>query len=366
MQDKRYKRRAGLRALGMGVAGFAAVAAIGVADAASAGATDASATTAAASSFTYDHAYKGADRKYFRVLPQPKIKKGVKFKVGYLQIDSSTHTLNVEQEGSATEAKLLGGSEQMLNSADNAQTQVSQFNQLLTEKVNAVVGYPLVPGGLLAGVKLATKSKIPAVFIGTVTNSAAGLPAGSPFDVDQAIDYSVYETMKTVAGELPKGSSFAILGFGLPVPALVYQQERQKYWGEKFGLKFDGEQNATAGTPAAYSTAASQILTQHPNVSVVLTMNDDAALATATATRNTGRTKVKVATSNGGDPELIPLIKSGVVIADCVVPWAEEGKQATIAAYDELTKQDLPLPKFIQIPPTIVTKANVNKVEFAQ
>jgi ABC-type sugar transport system substrate-binding protein len=313
----------------------------------------------------YDHSYPGADKKYFGLLATPKIIKGQAFKVGYLQINNVAHVLNVEQQGSAAEAKKLGGSETLLVSNNDVQLQVDQFNQFLTTPVSAIVGYPSVPGGLSAGVTAAKAKKIPVVFIGTVTNSATPLPAGSPTDVDQGIDYSTYVTMKALAGKLAKGSTFGIVGFGLPVPALQYQQQRQKYWGAKFGLKFVGENDATAGTPAAYSTAASQLLTQHPTVGVVVTLNDDAAVAAATAARVAGLSKVKVATSNGGDPELIPLIKSGEALADYVVPWKVIGEQATIAAYDKLTKQNQPLPPFIQIPGSVVTKANVNKVAFA-
>jgi ABC-type sugar transport system substrate-binding protein len=309
--------------------------------------------------------YSGTDTKSMKLLLAPKLKKGAHFKVGYLQIDSSVHVINVEQLAASAEIKALGGTTVMLNANDNPNTQVQQLKQLLADGVNAIIAQPLIPEGVAQGFKQAAAQHIPVIVINQQTSAGVPHLPNTVTDVDQAMDYSTYETMKTITAKIRKGSSFAIMSLGIPVPVLGYQTQRDQYWGQKFGLKFVGTVPAAAATPEAYSAAAKALLTKYPTVKAIATLNDQAAVATASAAQTLGKSNIQIFTANGGDPVSVPDLKSGRVGVVYRVPWEQQGIQAAIAAYDAVTKQNQPLPPLINIPGTVVTKANVSKVPFA-
>jgi ribose transport system substrate-binding protein len=366
-------RRAGIGALALASLAFAAVGCGSSGSTATSTATKSADHGSVASSadkqvtvqqLPYAHSYTGPDKAYLGVLSKPAVKDGQAFKVGYSQINDTLNVLNVMAQGSADAAKQFGGSQTLLSSNNDTSLQVSQFNQLLTTGSDAIVAYPQIPGGLSAGVKQANAQHVPVVYLGAVNNAAEPPPADEPFSVNTAIDYACYVTMKALAAKLPSGATFAISGFGQPVPMLDYLTERLKYWGPKFGLKWVTTVNAAVTSPGADSTAASQILTKYPHVNVILAFNDDSAVAAATAAKALHLPNVKVATADGGDPELIPLVKAGSVIVDYLVPWGLEGQQAAYAAYAELTGQDKQLPKFMLVPGVVATKDNVNNVKF--
>jgi ABC-type sugar transport system substrate-binding protein len=165
--------------------------------------------------------------------------------------------------------------------------------------------------------------------------------------------------MKALAAQHP-GISFATMGFAAPVDELIYMEQRMHYWGTHFGLKYLGEVDAQTDTPAGYTPAISSILAKYSGVQLVLTYNDESALAAATAVAASGK-QVLVATPNAGQAIAKTALQAGKLDLVYDAPWAAIGTQAAIAAYDELTRQNLPLPKYINPPSYIVSPANASQ-----
>ena len=90
------------------------------------------------------------------------------------------------------------------------------------------------------------------------------------------------------------------MGFALPVDQLVFMLDRMKYWGEQFGLKFLGQVDTTSDNPTGFGPAASAILTKYPSVQIIVTFNDESAIAAATTVAISGK-KVFVATPNAAE-----------------------------------------------------------------
>jgi ABC-type sugar transport system substrate-binding protein len=262
--------------------------------------------------------------------------------------------------------KALGGSIVETDAIDNPQQQVNQLKDMLTEGVTALIADPLVPQALSADFKLAQAKGIPVIEVLADPASSSPLTPGVTSDIDNASDYSVYVTMKQLAASLPKGASFGIIGFALPVPSLIYAAQRQKYWGEHFGMKFVGQVNATDATGQAEATAATTLFTQQPGVRAVVTFNDATAQSTVTAAKVAHKTNVAIVTPNGGEPESVPLLQNGSEKLIYRAPWEQEGVQSVIAAYDAQTKQGLPLPQLLQLPGVVVSKSNLAGVPFVK
>ncbi len=176
---------------------------------------------------------------------------------------------------------------------------------------------------------------------------------GAVTAISQGFDYAVYRTMRALATEHP-GASFATMGFALPVDQLVFMANRMKYWGEQFGLKFLGQVDTTSDNPTGFGPAASTILTKYPGVQIIVTFNDESAIAASTVVATSGK-KVFVATPNAAEYATSQALAARRLDLVYRTPWELQGVQSVIAAYDTVTKQHLPLPVFIDVPGYVVT-----------
>jgi ribose transport system substrate-binding protein len=362
-------RHAGRRGVGMtGVLVAAcALAACGSSGAQQASAPAAAAATGSASadpalSSAVPASYDGTDSGHFKVLSAPTVKPGTSFKVGFLNTNASQPILLAMQRAAQAETEKLGGSFIALDAASNPQTQASQLQQLIAQHVSVIIGDPVVSAALGPGIAQARKAGIPFVAIGDPPDQADAPMPGAVTSIAQGFDYTVYRTMQTLAAEHP-GATFATIGFALPVDQLVFMLSRMKYWGEQFGLKFLGEVDTTSDNPTGYAPAASTILTKYPGVQVIVTFNDESAIAAATVVATSGK-KVFVATPNAAESIAGQALEAHRLALVYRVPWEQQGVQSVIAAYDTVAKQDLPLPTFIDVPGYIVTPQTAAKAQW--
>ena len=312
-----------------------------------------STSAAAALSIAVPAGYNGTDRGHFTVLPEPEVKAGASFKVGFLNTNAGQPILLAMQKAAQAETEKLGGSFIALDAASNPQTQASQLQQLIAQHVSVIIGNPVVSAALGPGIAQARQAGIPFVAIGDPPDEANAPMPGAVTSVSQGFDYTVYRTMEALAAEHP-GASFATLGFALPVDQLVFMLDRMKYWGEQFGLKFLGQVDTTSDNPNGYGPAASAILTKYPSVRIIVTFNDESAIATATTVATSGE-KVFVATPNAAEAATGQALAAHRLNLVYRTPWEQQGVQSVIAAYDTVTHQNLPLPEFINVPGYIVT-----------
>jgi ABC-type sugar transport system substrate-binding protein len=96
-------------------------------------------------------------------------------------------------------------------------------------------------------------------------------------------------------------------------------------------------------------------------MNAVIGYNDPSAIGAVTAARGAGRTLTVIGLNGTSDG--IAGVRSGQLAATVQGQSPGLGIQAVTAAYDLITKQHLPLPKVIVLPPRIVTKANVDTIQ---
>jgi ribose transport system substrate-binding protein len=303
--------------------------------------------------------YNGPANEFPTAFPEPTKEAGLPFKFGYLQNYEALPALRAVQSGVENEVKRLGGTTIVKDSELNPQKQVQQFEEMLAEGVNAIGVFPNIPKSLTPQLEKAKAAGVPVIATGARPDVSKPLPKGYLSDVEQSFDYEAYLVAKAVAEAKP-GATFAVMKIGPPVEAVRYGNERQRYWGEQLGLKFEGYVVAKEDTPSGYSEATATALNKWPDVDALLCYSDQSALTAATGAKAAGRTDLLV-TGKVAEKPAVEAVKDGTLLATVSLPWEGFGEQVVKGAYDVLTETKLP--ETIILKSTLVTKANVEEVE---
>lgn len=301
-------------------------------------------------------AYDGPERRYFGNIVAPNAKPGAGLRFGLLQVNGAASSLLAMQSGVVDQIKKLGGTTITLDAQINPQTQISQFQQLLSQHVNAIIVMPVIDSALTASLKQAQAAHIPVVSFALPANKA--LPA-NPYvatSVNSGFDFGDYSIMRYFASQHP-GATYALLGSSLPVPQLQYIDQRIKYWGTRLGLKFVGEVDAQADNPTGYAPALQTLFTQHGNADYLVTYNDESAIAASTQAAQKG-SRIEIGTGNGGEDVTRQAIAAKRVLAVYFQPWRQMGTTMANAAFAWATKQGKPA-KTLVLKSLLVTKSNI-------
>jgi len=311
----------------------------------------------AAASIPYDGPEQGLPVTY----QEPAKKPAPGFTVGFMNIFAAIPALKSSQDAAQKEVESSGGKFIAKDDQLDVTTQVNHCNEFIAQHVNAILLYPLDPKALQPCLTAAAASNISVV----VQNApvAAGQPLLPTLVTDnvQGFDSNAYQRAKAVAAAAP-GSSYAIIGLAAPVAALTYYAQRQRYWADKFGLKFDGEIDAQTDNATGASTAIAAVLGKYSDVQNVFAYNDNAALAASTTARASGKSKVRILGSNG-QTAAISAVKNGMLFGTTWVDFPAIGRNQALAAIILLGDKTATLPKFATTTNKFVTAADANSVQ---
>jgi ribose transport system substrate-binding protein len=269
--------------------------------------------------------------------------------------------LRDEQDGAAAAVKKLGGQLIVKDAGLSLQNQVAQFDQLLAQKVNAIVVYPVVPQTLVPELKKAKAAGIPVISTNARPDVSKPLTPGYTSDVEQAIDFEAWSLARAMSHANP-GGRVAVIGLAVPVQALTFLSAREMYYAKKDGMKVLGEVQAQQDTPSGYGAAMTALLAKYPDVQSVLTYSDIVALSAQSVAQSQGKTHLLIAGAAGGTTAMHQAIKAGKIAMTYQIPWLQTGAAMIRGAYLEVTHQHLPLPPTITLKGEIITKQNVDQV----
>jgi ribose transport system substrate-binding protein len=318
-----------------------------------------SATASAISAGSTTIAYNGPELG-LPTIKVPTIKPGTKCSIGYQTIIASVPGQKAQADAAGAEAKRLGCSYKALDDMVTPTTQVNNFNQLVAQKVNAILIFPIVSKALTPSL---AKAKAAGIFvIGQSAPIASDSPpiAGYATDGLQMSDTEAYLRVKSVAAAHP-GATFVEMGLAAPVELLQYYAARTKYWAAKFGLKYLGEIDAASDNPQGYAQATTAIIGKYPNLQALFTFGDNSAVGAAAVMQTSGKKTVLIS-GGDGSKNAVDAIKKGTVFNTPHPDFLLHAKLMVDAAYDEITKQNLPLPSKFGVPVVLVTKANAATV----
>jgi ribose transport system substrate-binding protein len=321
--------------------------------------TGASAPSSAGSSAAAvaDIPYSGPEEHY-QTLGAPTIKAGTKCTIGYQDIIESVPAQKAEQDAAGAEAAKLGCKYIALDDQVTPTTQVNNFNQLVAQKVNAIIVFPIVASSLTPSL---AKAKAAGIFVlgqsAPVAADDKPIP-GYSTNMLHMSDTEAYLRVKSIAAAKP-GASFAEMGLAAPVELLQYYAARTKYWAARFGLHYLGEIDAAQDNPGGYSQAASAILAKYPAMQALMTFSDNSAVGAAAVIRSSGKSGILISGADGSQ-EAFNAIKAGTVYNSPQPDFLASGRMLVDAAYDLITKQNLPLPANLGVPVKLITKENVD------
>ena len=302
--------------------------------------------------------YTGVEAKLPTQYPAP-AKKGVSCTIGFQNPVAANEFLGYLQKAVVAEGKRLGCKVITLDDALSPDKQVSNMQQLLAQKVGAIIFYPLDPKATLPVLKQAQKQGVPVVAIDASFGNTKKVPLIST-QVWQGRDTQAYLQAQVLAKVKPN-SKLGLIGIGIPVPAIKYLNGREAYWAKKVGrATIVGTQDNPSDDVTGGEKAANALLQRYSSMDAVLGYNDPSALGAVVAAKGVGR-KLTIIGINGTS-DGIAGVKNGSLAATVQVDPIGIGVQTARAAYSLITKQHLPLPAIVIRPGRLVTKQNVAKI----
>jgi ribose transport system substrate-binding protein len=271
---------------------------------------------------------------------------------------ASEGVASVERSMKATISE-LGGKMIALDAERDVDKQITDIQQLIAQKVDAIVVYPIDAGAVLPAVEQAKKAGIPVVAIEYNSKEPENV---APFDTQVLFgnERAAYEQVRTAAEMLPEGAKVVQIGFPLPVPTIVAITTATKEWAKAFGLDLLGRADNPTDDIAGGEEAMTGLLAEYPDAEAVLTYNDASAIGAAAAARSQG--KEMLFFGNTGASDGITAVENGRIDSTVVSDRAGVGKYAVWGAYDLVEDPNAKLPKTVLTgPPVAVTAENVSE-----
>jgi ABC-type sugar transport system substrate-binding protein len=284
---------------------------------------------------------------------------GVEFKLAFLNPYRQAPALRDVEDHAKAKAEELGGSFIGFNAEESADKQVTQFAQALNEGATAIVCWPVNTSSLKPELAQAEKEGIPVIGIQAEPAASKGKLPGYVSDLTQNLDAAAYYSAAAVAKESP-GATFVTMGDQGSEPVFQYLSERLKYWGEKEGLKFEGEVPTATPSPEDTVKAGETILTRYPSVEAILTIDDLNAVGALQAAGQKGVTPL--ITGTNGEKIFVEDIAAGRGLATYWYKYSTMGESAAVGAYSAQTEQNLPLPEVVVNEGVPVTKVNASEI----
>ncbi len=303
--------------------------------------------------------YKGLEGTAPAAFPKPVIKARA-CAIGLQNPLAANESLQYMQKGAVATAKALKCKIITLDDSLSVDKQVSNMQQLLAQKVNAIIFYPLDPKAVNPVLAQAKKQGVPVVGedVGFGNPKAKGI-AGVSAQVWQGRDIQAFLQVQALAKAKP-GAKVGLIGIGAPVPALKYLTSRQAYYAKKAGLTVVGTQDNATDDVTGGEKAGNALIQRYPDMNAVIGYNDPSAIGAVIAARSAGK-KLTVVGLNGTS-DGIAAVKDGRLAATVRSESVTIGQELVKAAYLLSTKQSLGKSKVVVIRPVVVTKANVNKL----
>jgi ribose transport system substrate-binding protein len=308
----------------------------------------------AAAAFAAGKPYTGPESKVAHGYPVPKTGKGIS--VGFEAV-ANNESNTTEIAGAKKWAKKLGVNLIVLYDNVSVDKQVTNFTQLLSQGVKAIVLYPLDPKTLRGQLAQAKKQKVAVIAFDAVQ---AGQPV--PADYTSVMlfnrDQSAFMQVQEMARVKPH-AKIVILGLAIPVPALEYYVSRVRFWAPKFGLTVLGRADNPTDDAAGGERGMTGALGRFPDVEGVIAYNDPTALGAVSAARSQGKKIVAIGLNGGSDGRIG--VKTGRLAATVQINTVQQAIETVNAGVD-YAQGVKNLPRIVAVPPILITKANADTV----
>jgi ribose transport system substrate-binding protein len=346
---KRFVAVTGLLALGP------VLAACGSEDSGGSSATSGTASTAQSGATVADVRFVSPEQKVPECYAQPQPKD---LTIGWVNPLGANEGLAALTKALQFETDKLGGKVVALDAQGQPDLQVSQIEQLIARKVDAIITVPLDPKALDPVLRRAKEANIP-----TIAIEATQDPADSGQFTSQMWsrrDEIGYLQAKAAAALLGPGGKYAQIGFAIPVPANESVIASQKKWGDEFGITSLGRADNASDDIAGGDKAMTELLSQYPDMQGVIGYNEESVVGAAAAARAQGKRDLVFVGANGGSVG-IDAVRDGKINATVQMQMVDMGRCGVWGGYDAAEGKTMP-PTVKIAAPKLITKENVDQV----
>ena len=289
--------------------------------------------------------------------------KNGQYVVGFSQANNAEpYRQHVNDELAAATKKVPQFTLQIADGAGNVNTQTSQMDNFITQKVDLILISPFEASPLTPVVARAMKAGIPVIELDRKTVGDAGKDytafiGGDNFKIAE-------EAGKYVADKLlPQGGEVAVLE-GLPSSTPAVERLNGFKAGVKDNAKIDVvAEQAADWLPDKAQTAFAAMLQAHPNIKAVYASNDMMAAGARLAAKGAGKLdQVKILGTDGlpGPAGGIRAVAEGEWAATFTYPTG--GPEAIEMAKSILLDCAEKVPTVVTVPTTAITSDNAKQL----
>ena len=280
--------------------------------------------------------------------------------IGFANPQNTQPVIQAFQAALTAAATKAGDKVISLNAALSVNQQASDIQTFITDKVNAIVVFPLALPPIQAALNQARAAGIKLIGWNAIL---PGATSAAPFDanLDQGIIVNGAKDAATYVSTALKGKGNVLgINIGAPVPSLdaMVGNYKSDVTSGNPGIKWlETATDATDSLSGGQVAAQDAITRYHGNIQAVMSYTDEAAIGAYNALKTAGIKNV-VIVGQQGNQDGINAIKSGEIQGDIdVQPW----KQALYAlkmAQDLTSGQSVPAN--VEYPAVFVTKDNLS------
>lgn len=283
--------------------------------------------------------------------------------IGFANPQDTQPVLQAFQQALTAAAAREGDHVIALNAALSVNQQVSDIQTLITDKVNAIVVFPLAGPALVPVLTQARKAGIKLIGYNALIPGATPPTSAAPYDtdLDQGI---IVKGAKDAAGYVAnalngKGNVVGI-NIGAPVPSLDAFVANYKAYvtsghpGIHWLATLSDQTDSLSGGQTAMQDAITRF---HGKINAVMAYTDESAIGAANALQQAG-IKNTVLVGQQGNADGINAIRAGRIQGDIdVQPW----KQAVYAlAMAQALIAHKSVPVMVEFPTVFITKTNLS------
>ena len=302
--------------------------------------------------------YSGPERGLPTSMPKITPKKAANVRIGFQVVaDNESNVAAVKLM--KAEAKQLGVDLMILYNHVRADKQVTDFDQMIAQKVDAIIFYPLDPKAIRPSIAKAKRAGIP-LFAQDAILPGQKPPADIKSTIISGRDHQAYLQVKEMARLKPR-AKIVVVGLGLPVAALEYYVKRVQYWAKRAGLEVLGRVDNPTDNEAGAEQAMRGALGRFPDIDAIIAYNDPSALGAYAAARASGKDVISIGNNGGSDGRAG--VERGRLAATVQVDWPGMVVELMKGAYLNATNKKARVPRVLLGRTVLVNKGNLRKVK---
>lgn len=282
-------------------------------------------------------------------------------KIGVTMAAFDDTFLTILRNGIADSGKKAGANVQIEDGKNDVGTQLSQIQNMIAQKVDAIIVNPVDTDATPKITKMVTDAKIPLVYVNRKPTDFDKLPAGVAFVASDEKVSGTLETQEVCRLLKGKGQILVLMGELSNEAARTRTKDiedviaTKECSGMKIVDKREGKWSRTAAQDITTNWLSSGV-----KFDAIIANNDEMAIGAINALKASKKwTPSTIVAGVDATPDALASMKAGELKATVFQNAAGQGSGSVDAALKLVKKQ--PVDRFVNVPFELVTPANLSK-----